>query len=461
MIASRPEVEPVLLAGGTDVTVDAHRTVLPDTAVLVRGGRIAAIGPSNELCRDHRDVEVVDVSGQVVIPGFVNLHVHSALTITRGLGDDLGGAPVYRRDIPQGVLLSESDVEAMSALGSMQALTLGSTTIVENYIHSPVTAAVLARLGIRAVISERVHDADLFSVREHEYRYDSGLGTELLAANVELIDTWHGWSDGRITCQVGPHGPDTCSTDLLQRCRQTASDKGVGLFIHLAQNEGEIRQVQARTGTTSVRHLSDIEFLGSDLVAGHCAFIDDKDIDVLLASATQVAQLPVVNAKSGWIAPAERLRQHGANVGLGTDHMTADMIEAMRIALCVNRIAEGGPGSIRAMDVLAMATINGAKAIGQQAEIGSLEVGKRADLVVVDMRASHLAPVLDPVASLVYSGQGADISRVMVDGETLVEHGTVTSVDAVAITARAQETAERLWFDVAGWRPGDGPLKPR
>ncbi|MEV0085087.1 amidohydrolase family protein [Saccharopolyspora sp. NPDC050642] len=445
-----------LISGATVVPVDAERSVIRDGAVVVADdGRIADVGKRAVLEEAHPDAERIDARGQLLLPGFVNLHVHCALAVTRGIGDDMGGAPVYRKDIPQGVILGPDDTYVFSRLGALQALAFGSTTIVENYIHSLSNVKALAELGIRAVVSERVHDADLFTVRGGEYSYDADLGKRLLETNAQLIEEWHGYDGGRITCQVGPHGPDTASSRLLEQAALLAEERGVGMFMHLAQTAGEVEQVRRLTGRSSVQHLGDLGILGSGLIAGHCAFLEDGDAELLAESGTNVCHIPVVNAKSGWIAPAARLRRLGAVVGLATDNMVHDMVEAMRFALCVNRVADGGPTGIKAMDVLEMATIQGARAIGREADLGSIEPGKLADLVFVDLERPHLAPLLDPVANLVYAGQSSDIHSVMVNGEFVVRDRAVLTVDTGEVVAAAQERAEDLWRSVAGWEPAD------
>lgn len=445
-----------IISGATVVTVDPERTIHRDGAVLIADGRIAAVGKRNDIERDHPQAEKIDATGQMLLPGFINLHVHSALAVTRGLGDDLGGAPVYRKDIPQGVMLSSDDTYTMSKLGGLQALMFGSTTIVENYIHSRSNVKALAEIGIRAVVSERVHDADLFTVRDGDYSYDAARGAQLLDDNIQLIEEWHGYDGGRITCQVGPHGPDTASTALLEKAMGVADEYDVGMFIHLGQTKGEVAQVRKLTGRSSVQHLSDIGMLNSRLIAGHCAFLDEGDAELLAASDTKICQLPVVNAKSGWIAPAPDLRRLGATVGLGTDHMIHDMVEAMRFALTMNRVYDGGPEGIRAMDVLEMATIQGARSIGREDELGSIETGKIADLVLVDLDRPHLAPVLDPVANLVYAGQSSDIHSVMVNGEFVVRDRQALTVDSTEVVSSAQTRAEGLWRTIGGWSPADG-----
>ncbi|MDR2999035.1 MAG: amidohydrolase family protein [Microbacterium sp.] len=443
------------------MTVDPDRSVIRDGAVVIEGARIIAVGKAADVEPRYPGAERIDAKGQLLLPGFINLHVHCAINVTRGIGDDMGGAPIYRRDIPQGVMMSAEDTRIMSKLGATQAMALGSTTIVENYIHSRANVEALAEVGIRAVVSERVHDADLFSVRYGSYTYDEERGRRLLAENEELIREWHGYDGGRITCQVGPHGPDTASPDLLRRARALADETGVGIFMHVGQSAGELAQVRQMTGRSSVQHLADLGVLGQDLIAGHCAFLDDRDAELLAESRTTVCHLPTVNAKSGWMAPIPELRHLGARVGLGTDNMVHDMIETMRFAVCINRANEGTAENIKAMDALEMATIVGARALGREADLGSIEEGKLADLLLIDLDRINLAPVLDPIASLVYAGQAADIHSVMIGGKFTVRDRRVLTLDPAEVVSEAQDRAERLWADVAGWQPIDGATGTR
>lgn len=439
------------------VAVDPQRTVIHDGAVAIQGAWITEVGGASELEARHPDATRVDGSGKMLLPGFVNLHVHCAIGVTRGIADDLGGAPIYRSDIPQGVRLSAEDTYLLSRLGALQALLYGSTTIVENYIHSRSNVKALSEIGVRAYVSERVHDADLYALRDRTYRYDVDEGRRLLAENRKLIDEWHGHDGGRILCQVGPHGPDTVSPGLMREARALARDAGVGMTIHLGQSQREADQIHRAAGVSPVRHLQNLDVLGPHLIAGHCAFLDQGDAELLASTGTNVGHLPTVNAKNGWIAPIPLLRELGANVGLGTDNMVHDIIEAMRFAVCVSRIQRGSAEAIRAMDVLEMATINGARAIGRDADLGSIEPGKLADLILVDMRGANVAPVLDPVASLVYAGQSADIDSVFIGGRMVVEDHRARTVDGTEVVRTAQERSEHLWRTIAGWRPVDGP----
>lgn len=231
----------------------------------------------------------------------------------------------------------------------------------------------------------------------------------------------------------------------LEKARKTAENLGLGLVIHLAQSPREQQEILKRSGKRVTHYLNDLGLLGPQMIAGHCVFLDESEMDLLAKTDTQVAHLSGSNAKAGKKAPINELLTRGMNIGLGTDNMSGDMVEIMRMALCIARLRTENNQALRAMDILEMATINGAKALGMQDQIGSLEVGKKADLVVVDTLQPHWTPLIDPVANLVHGGLGTDVSLVMVDGEILVENCQVKSIDTEAVLRQAQQSSLALW----------------
>lgn len=418
-------------------------TVIVDGAVAVEDGVVVEVGRRADVVAHHRSLRCEPGSGRVAVPGFVNLHVHSALSSTRGVGDDAGTAPIYSRDLPQGVLLDDDDLYWFTQLGVVEAVRLGSTTIVENYLSAAVAAEALASTGARAWVSERLHDVDLVDLTDGVYRHDPLIGRRTWTATEELVERWHGYDGGRIRCQVGPHGPDTCSDELLVRATSMARSRGLGMFMHVSQSRREEAQVQARTGEGSVRHLHRLGVLGPWLVAGHCRHVDQHAIDLLVATGTQVCHMPVANAKAGVVAPVRHVQRRGGNVGIGTDNGLPDMVQAMRVALLVNRVADGGPDGLCARQALAMATRNGATALGAEQWVGTLEPGRRADIVVLDADGLHWAPITDVVANLVFCSNGTDVVDVVIDGRYVVRGGEVLTVDAGRVRREAQRRANR------------------
>lgn len=443
-----PECHPPItqvLRGGTLVTMDAQHRVIRDGALVIQSGQIIWLGPASDIPVAYNDGHIEWLTGRVVLPGFVNLHTHAALVVLRGIGDDLGIAPAYSPKVPQGVFLSPEDVYFFSLLGGLEALQFGTTCIVDNYVYEEQAARAFEQLGLRAIVSERLHDADLFQIPDGRYEFDMRRGEELLDRNLALIQDWEGAAGGRIHTRLGPHAPDTCSTAYLERLGHAVDQAGVGLVIHLAQSHREVAQILQRSGGTPVAYLHALGLLSPQMIAGHCIYLSEEDKRMLAESKTQISHQSGSNAKGGMMAPILELANLGANIGIGTDNMAGDMIEAMRLALCTARMRSADNQALRAVDVLEMATMGGARALGMQAEIGSLEVGKRADLVVLDFQKAHLAPVIDPIANLVHNGLGSDVEQVYVDGERLVQNGRSTRVEFLEILAEAQNRAEALW----------------
>jgi len=427
------------------ITVDEKKRILRDSAIVLEEDKIKWIGLTKDLPDFGRNSTVIDAANKVIFPGFVNIHTHAALSVLRGIGDDRGIAPAYSPSVPQGVFLSPNDCYVFSLLGGLEALKFGTTCIVDNYIHEQQAVKAFDQLGMRAVVSERLHDADLFAIPEGKYEFDRQRGRDLLEAGLQLIRDWQGASEGRITCRLGPHASDTCSTEYLKEIKKAAEETQVGLVIHLAQSKREIAQIQERSGLSPTKFLDSLGLLTSQMIAGHCVYVDDNDIQILAKSGTHVSHQSGSNAKNAMMAPIKAIRQQGINVGLGTDNMAGDMVEVMRLALTVARMQTGDHLAFQALDVLEMATNGGALALGLHNSIGSLEVGKKADLVVVDFLKPHLIPLVDPVANFVHNGLGSDVDMVFVNGKLLIKEGKSTQIDEISVMQEAQKCSNFLW----------------
>jgi 5-methylthioadenosine/S-adenosylhomocysteine deaminase len=236
-----------------------------------------------------------------------------------------------------------------------------------------------------------------------------------------------------------------CSRELIERIVRIAEERDLGLHIHLAQTQEEVTQVELREGMRSVEFLATTGYLGPRTVAAHCIHIQPNEVQLIGQSRTNVAHNSVINAKRGKIAPIMSLEAAGANIGLGSDNMWEDIVEVARTALMVNRIREQNGAKPSSHDVLEWLTMGGARAVGLDKEIGSLEVGKKADIVLVDFRKPHLAPLFDPVANFIHTGMAADVDTVLVDGEVILEVGKTRAVDEQDVIRDAQEQAEDFW----------------
>lgn len=443
----------LLVTGDLVLTLDPQGRTLTDGALAVVDRTIVDIGPADEVSPRWVPASSVGGSGRIAMPGLVNIHNHTPLMITRGMIEDIGFAPMYTPGIPQGHWLTEEDAYALSCLGMFELLRAGCTTVVDYYRYPQSCARAAAELGVRAVIAGRIHDAAPDALAAGRYEYSRAIGEASLAENAKLIADWNGHDGGRIRCDWAPHAPDTCSDDLLREVGKLAETHGGNVHTHLSQLPLEVDAVRARTGLTPPQLLDKLGLLNDRLIAAHCIHMDRPDIELCGKAGITVAHAPIGNAKGGRIAPIIELREAGARIALCTDTFSGDLIEAMRWAIAMQRINRQGT-VLDARTVLDWGTQEGATALGMSDRIGSLEVGKRADIVLLDNRSPSLAPMVDGYGVLVHSASGHDVDTVIVDGRVVLSGGKFTLADGAAIVTRAQAVASALWK-----RAGRSPLQ--
>jgi 5-methylthioadenosine/S-adenosylhomocysteine deaminase len=435
-----------VLDGGVIVTMSAERDILHDCALVIKGRNIEKIGPSAVMCKTYQgQAEFIDCRGKVLFPGFINTHIHSAQSMVRGVAEDMGRAPSYTRSVPQGDDLSAEESYVMSMLGAATAMKFGSTLISDNYAQAMSNAAAFDKLGIRAVVSERVHDVDFYGLPKGIYAVDKKLGDELLDKNIALIEKWRDNSEGRITACLGPHAPDTCSVDLLKRMAALADQYDLPVTIHLAQSKQELQRISAGYHTSPANYLKDCGLLNRRLMAAHCVFIEDDDISLLADNRVNVVHIPVGNAKAGSIARICDMEKKGINVAIGTDNGSGNMIENIRMALIAGRILGQSVKAQNPDTILEMATVNGADAVGMSDQIGSLEAGKKADIVIMDYNRLHLTPCMNIVGNLVHLATGNDVHTLFVDGKPVLKNYRLTTIDEEQLKSEARAIALCRW----------------
>jgi 5-methylthioadenosine/S-adenosylhomocysteine deaminase len=438
------------------------RHVIRDGAVAIDGNRIVAVGKTETVEKHHVGDVTIVAQNKAVLPGFVNVHTHAATTYLKGVTEDMPEA-LHRVLWPIKQFLNERIVNEMGMLGLIELVKSGSTTVAENYnmIRNGIAPAV-EEIGVRAVLSEQVFDADLFKVDrgigDGFYSYAQDIGHRTLREATAVVDQWNGKADGRIKCMIGPLATDVCSKEILERAREEAEKRGVGLTIHLSQSPVENRQVNLKYGKTPVQYLQDIGFLGSDLVATHCIYTNSVDTEILSQTDTRIAHCPsnMVIRGADRVAPLLNWLRSGIVFGLGTDNPPSphDMLTAIRNMKTVAwrnitanhynvELAKFNPSPAKALEI---GTIGGAKALRLDREIGSLEVGKKADLIIVDLHRAHIGPTRNHIiANLVYYACGSDVETVIVDGRIIKEDGSIKSVSEEEAVLRAQEANRKLW----------------
>lgn len=434
----------LVVSGGIVVTMDPARRVLDPGAVAIHAGRIVAVGGAAEIEATHPAGRRISARGAMVLPGFVNIHSHTGLAIMRGVGEDKGSASLYPPAMAVWDVMTADDVHAISMIGMYELLRFGSTTVVENFRHMQAVADAAERIGIRAVLSEIVSDIDQRR-GTHDYEHDARLGAERLAAGVALAERWHGAANGRLTVQLSPHAPDLCARPLMEQIVREARRRGIGITLHVAQTPREVERVKAVHGRGSVELLNDIGLLGPDVVAAHCIYVSDDEIRLLADTRTAVSHNASINAKRGRIPPAIDILERGGTVGLGTDNYHGNISEVWKFAISVARMRSRDGVKLTPMQVLEMATLNGARALGMEAELGSLEAGKRADVVVVDLQQPHFYPLVDPIGSLVHNMVGSDVATVIVDGRVVIDGGRLQTTSGEEILTVGQRAADGVW----------------
>ena len=438
-----PEMLDLLITEVTLLTGEPAQPTLGAAALGVRGEHIAWIGAALDAPPAR---EVLRLAGRVVIPGLINTHTHSAFSMVRGVAADLGFAPSYTKGIPNALDLTPDDAIALARLGALEAMLFGSTLIGEHFVHMEACLPELAKLGLRVHASVRLHDVDFRRVAGGAWEYSDALGDKLLATNVDMYSAWHDKEQGRIAVQFAAHAADTCSDAYLKRVAGAAQARSAIVNTHLAQSRVELERVRARSGRSPVETFAEAGLLDARLLCGHCIYVDAEDIRRMAEARVHVVHIPKCNAASGRLAPTPALAAAGLNLTLATDTQHGDMIEVMRWALATARIGNGGiDDAWQPETVFAMATQNGARALGLEDSLGSLTVGKKADFVVLDFRRPHLMPAPDPLGNLVHTGLGRDVEHVFVDGRAIVRDGRATLVDQDAVLREAARVAEKLW----------------
>lgn len=379
-----------------------------------------------------------------VTPGFVNPHMHSILTMVRGVAADLGFAPSYTPGIPKGTQVNEEQARALARMGAVEAMLFGSTVIGDNFVHADTTTEAMVDLGVRLCPSWRIHDVDFSSVANGTWRHDTSIGSKTLESALGLYERWK--DHPRVQVNLAAHAVDTCSDSFLREVALAAQANDLVVSTHLGQSKVEVERVKARTGKTSTEVLDEAGLLNKRLMGGHCIYVTESDIQRMAKSGAHAVHIPKCNAASGRMAPTPAIKRAGVNIALATDTQHGDMVELMRWALATARIQEGGvDASWQPHHVFQMATLGGARALGMEHEIGSIAIGKKADLVIFKANRPHLRPHVNPLGTLVHTGQGRDVDMVIVDGEILVEQGRPTRVDVDEICAAGEQAARQLW----------------
>ena len=423
------------------------RWTIVDGSVAVRDGIITAVGS----VPDGRYDTIIDARGGYLLPGFIQTHVHLCQTLFRGFADDMPLLEWLRRRIwPMEAAHSPATLRASTRLAAAELLRTGTTCVLtmETVHDTDVVFETLARTGMRATVGKCMMDSDVqVPTRLQERTRDS------IDESLALKKRWHDTAGGRLRAAFAPRFAVSCSRNLLEAVAELSASEHALVHTHASENRDEVEVVRALSGGFSnLEYLADTGLATPHLCAAHCVWVTDAEQQLLAERDVKVLHCPGSNLKLGsGIARVVEMRQRGISVSLGADGAACnnrlDMFDEMRLAATLQAVRTT-PGALPARDVVWMATREGARALGLETEIGSIEPGKRADLVVIDRDRPHLAPADDPWSAVVYSARGSDVRTVMVDGEILVNDFDLTREDPLEVTARAREAAAELWARV-------------
>ena len=444
--ASEPAAEvrdpskPLLITDGWVVTMDAQGTILENGAVAVDGERIVAIGPSAELATQYPEAYVLSANGGAIMPGLVNTHTHVPMTLFRGMADDL---PLMRwlQEVifpAEAEHVDEDMVRWGTRLACLEMIRGGTTTFVDMYYFEDAIAQETAACGLRAVLGETLIDFPA---------PDNKTWDEAVAYTRTFVETWKDHS--LITPAVAPHAVYTVSAEHLAETHALATEYDVPLLIHLAEHPSEMESVAKLHDKGPIDYLDQLGLLDDRVLAAHVVLPTEDEIARMAEVGTGAAHCPQSNMKLGaGVAPVPAMLKAGMAVGLGTDGPASnndlDMWEEIDTAAKLHKVHSLDPTLINAYEALGLATLGGARAIDMADEIGSLEVGKRADVLVVGLDSPHQQPLYDLYSVLVYATKSSDVDAVVVNGRILFEDGRYLTVDAQEVLAKAREYRDRM-----------------
>ncbi len=431
--------KPLLFCPKWLVPVQPENTALIEHAVLVERGLIKQIGPIAKLAEQHPSVERVELPQHVLMPGMINSHTHASMSLLRGIADDLPLETWLNDHIwpAEAQWVDEHFIEAGSRLAIAEMLSSGTTCFSDMYFYPDVTAKVAQDLGIRAVVGLIVLDfPSVWAADADEY----------ISKGLLLHDELQSYSN--VTTAFAPHAPFTVSDEPLQRVQTLADELQIPIHIHLHETAHEVKESQALNGLTPMQRLEQLGLLTPRLIAVHMTQLDQQHIELASEYGVNVVHCPESNMKlASGTCPVTDLLNAGVNVALGTDGAASNndlcMFGEMRSASLLAKVSSGDAAAVSATQALEMATINGAKALNLDHEIGSIEVGKKADLVAVNLDDYATAPVYDPISSLVYSASKHQVSDVWVNGSHVVKQGHVVGVNKHDLLKTAQNWADR------------------
>lgn len=445
----------LIIRNVTAVTMNASRDVLPTCSLLVDQGVIQDIksfGPREALPQAK---QVVDGEGMIALPGLINTHFHLPQVMMRGIYDSIEALDKLKNYTwPIQGNYTQEDALTSAQLGVLEMIKSGTTAFISTGLHPRYgidnIAQMLLDSGIRAVISKYVMDTNAYDLDKsalHKGMWETG--EESMQQAISLIEKWHGQEDGRLKVWISPRSVGGCSVDLLKRVVKVAREYDVGITAHWSEVPSNVEYTLKNFGQRPIVFAESFGLLGPKVVLAHGIYLNDDEINKLAETGTSIAHCPVTNSKLAMgIAKVPQMLRAGVNVTLANDGMgvnnTADLFREMRSMLLLHRVTQDNPLYPSTAQALEMATLHGAKALGEIDRLGSLEVGKKADIILVKGKQAHTVPLHDPASALVWAAAGCDVDTSIIDGKVVMQNREVYTMDEDKIIAQAEEKKEKI-----------------
>ncbi|QRN86645.1 amidohydrolase [Clostridia bacterium] len=421
----------ILIKGGQILTMENEEIQFGDIGII--DDTISFIGSDSSFVAD----KVIDANDCIVMPGLINAHTHSAMTLLRNYADDLPFWDWLEGSIlPIEEKLTGEDIYLGSRLAIAEMIRSGITTFGDMYMFMDEVAKAVSESGIRANLSRGVTG-------------QGECGIEKITESVDFYNQWNGTNNDRIRVDFAPHAPYSCDDAYIGHIMDAIRKLDTRVHIHLSESQDEIQKSLEQHGVTPIAHMRDLGLFEFPTYAAHCVHITDDDINILKENGVSVVNNPGSNLKiANGFAPVKKMLNAGVNVSVATDGAASNnnlnMFEEMNLAALVNKAVENDATTVPAYMALSMGTIHGARALGRQGEIGSLLVGKKADIILVDMSKPHFYPRYNLIASLIYSAQAGDVKTVLCNGQVLMQDYKLLTMDEQEVLFAAQEAATRF-----------------
>lgn len=462
-VRSFTENNTIVFSHTTIITGDANRAALKDVALAIKDKVIAAIGPTDSVLKQFPDAEVIDGRHKALLPGIINCHAHLSASVARGFNEDFGFPNRAGLKVQPEGLLSSEERTLMSVIAALHSIRCGTTAVMEYTSHIMPEAEELAKTGLRWVFAEGVNDrvgATVMSPESFEASTTPQFSAKLRDEGVQRVDDlfskWHGHDSGRIQVFPAVIHTENTSSELLKVVRGYAEKHKVGYTIHLNQTHAEINYMMKFHKMRPAEYLYQHDFLGPQCVAAHARYVDAKEIEMLGKTRTIISHQAAMAANRGVSPPIPALREAGCTICLGTDNNNNDMYAVMKVAMLTERIKreDEHPGMLpQPEDILQDAVRGGATAINQPDTLGLLEVGRKADIAVLNTHKTYLQPSGRILSAWLHNGMASDVESVLVDGKFIMRDHKILNVDEESILVEAEKVGNRIWSEVEKANP--------